>query len=500
MARFGPKVTGDTEKLFDHEDKPPFTEDFLKEILAAKDFSTAYRQSRPILMNYLCDRDNLQTLFNLLRTSPNRDIHKQLVPLFQTSNLEMTKFFAYDLPLTEVAFQVLDQIDEPTHAYGAATISRMLSRALHRWPEDCGDLFRASDTLFPLIIKHLDHPMVFQCIVDVLDPTHHEIIDLMWCIFRALSPDYKVTPQNLPRKLQFVKTYKLPTNLTTAHKLNAAELLKTFGGLGIIEFRDFNTHVLNWISTLTDPDPVCMSAYLRLAVGLGFHPAVKARALDVLRKLNPADIVPAWPADMSVTTGWFSYLGTCAPALDAWIAAGVIAKALLALPRLQAEPPAVPDAPPKRDPMPDQFAMLAVGDIVKGFVASHPKEESQKFGEYVGAVIARAWNTRVVGHNDHITAATCIQAEYLLQGKKEKKPGDDDGDDDEDAPPPAATDQKAEEPVVCAPTLFTSWMERWAKRDIKGQETQDLISLADRKTPPDVDVDKLLELSPRAPS
>jgi hypothetical protein len=228
MAAFGllPQPTGETEAAV--KNGASFID-----VISAPDFAACYRigESDPNcpLMRYLLSPERIHEFFQLCANSDDRETHRKIVPILQTSNVALFSTFACDIKLTTEAFVLLEQASsDPKRAYGAGTLGRMFTRALDRWICDVGEVLRYSGNLFKTILEHLDNGVVFQILCNLTSEDRPQAAELIWHICRALfQTEFGRITLKKPRKVYFADDIDSAPLLTVA-RANGLYVVKQF--------------------------------------------------------------------------------------------------------------------------------------------------------------------------------------------------------------------------------------------------------------------------------
>lgn len=231
----------------------------LREVLDHKDLPQEFRRQNQRLMNYLLDPSITKELFQMLINADKREDHKKVIQLFLTSNTQLHRIFATSLELSDAAFETLNtelcQNDQQlsSRAFAAGTLARLLSRALDYWPDAIAEVFRASTSIYPLIIKNLNRRLVFQTIADLMSENHRGLVELLWHVWMVMSGK-TAEKKNRPRRVFLLPDLDkeqrdaLKASFTIDHMLNAVDLLKMFFGIsGFEDMRDFAKLVYDWV-------------------------------------------------------------------------------------------------------------------------------------------------------------------------------------------------------------------------------------------------------------
>jgi hypothetical protein len=151
-----PQATGETVRLLAGQRQS------LEAVLDCSDFNTESRNKNHHLLASLTSGKTLTELLKVLTTNPTRCIHKKFVQL--------------------------DDLDNSSTAYGIGTLSRMVSKAIDKWPE-------YQPGPFPPLVRDVDKAVVFQAMVDLMHESRLEIVVLAF-----VGPELKVEPK---RELTF---------------------------------------------------------------------------------------------------------------------------------------------------------------------------------------------------------------------------------------------------------------------------------------------------------
>jgi hypothetical protein len=280
-----PQPTGETDAAV--AAKKPFIE-----VISAADFAACYRlgESDPDcgLMRYLLDPERIEDFFKVCATSEDREAHRKIIPMLQTSNVALFATFACDVQLTRKAFDLLDAAAaDPQKAYGAGTLGRMFMRALDRWIDDIGEVLRYSDAgcppLFQRVIAHLDNGVVFQILCNITGEDRPQAAEMIWHICRALfKSQFPGITLHKPRRVYFAKDFDTPT-LEGVARANGFYVVKQFFVNLESEkrqFRDFNGSLLGALALpaadVVPPD------FLDFAIALGPHAGLLTKLVDSL--------------------------------------------------------------------------------------------------------------------------------------------------------------------------------------------------------------------------
>lgn len=194
----------------------------------------------------------------MLVSSERRECHRKVHQLFLASGIELLSFLATNITISETIIAPVNE-NCGTPCYATGTLSHLLIRAFDRWPQEVMELFSRSETTFPLIIKNLDRPIVFQTISKFT--THNTVLELLWHIWIVMSGKDKLDRKDRPRRVWLVKDYDhetlaaLRARFSMAHKVNAIELLKMFFSNNCMEENNsFAILIFMWIISLGDAE------------------------------------------------------------------------------------------------------------------------------------------------------------------------------------------------------------------------------------------------------
>jgi hypothetical protein len=263
---------------------------------------------------------------DILTESRERASHKKIIPLFQTNNTCLQKTFENDRESVEYIFDKLDRIRDSSASdsaspsasvrFGIATLSRLLSRAADLWPDGILELFRASNKIYPAIIRNLGDRLVFQTAFDLITENHVGMVEFFWYVFQGLrggSPWAK----KMPWKCFGLRALDIAVPFSNEQTENALDLMRQFFAQEFNEVTDFRDIVCEWIEGIDENDLIPnhfeLAKVLRYSVNLmkkavaltGMNGSVKVETADGRKRKRESGI--NGPKLLSA----ISYLGCC---------------------------------------------------------------------------------------------------------------------------------------------------------------------------------------------
>ena len=227
----------------------------LLEILQCSNTAQQFRSGHEGLQERLVNRKAMIEILDILRNSTERSVHKAILSVFQTSNMSLNRFFADDLVVAENAIVKTLEEPNPTAGFAAGTISRIINRSLDTWPDECGELCRVSDTIYVTVIKHINAPVVYQLLVDLMNDNHrYDIGIFMWHCFLALLKKNSAQVGRKPRAAYQERDIEFSFELSNQHKLNIVELLRQYFDMRKGGESDFDEIVASSIADLSADD------------------------------------------------------------------------------------------------------------------------------------------------------------------------------------------------------------------------------------------------------
>ena len=238
-------------------------------LLKCSSLTSQFRNGNKDLVDFLCAEKNSMRIIEIIRDEESRVIQKSILSLFQTSNTSLHRLFADNLTLTEFAMSLVES--KTSHAnFSIGIMSRIISRAFDLWPDDMSEIFRISETIYLLIIKHFDNECLFHTVQDLITDSHKSVWLLIWHLFRFLAGEKEGNYRLKHRKALIDNNIKVDQSyMTEAHKNHILDILRNFFKLRLSEESEFAENVTQYII-----DQGVVTAQL-LSVALSLYPNEK---------------------------------------------------------------------------------------------------------------------------------------------------------------------------------------------------------------------------------
>ena len=226
----------------------------LIDILKSPAVAQQLRANHEKLVERLAKRSTMIEILDIVRNSTDKALQKSILGLFQTSNLVLHRFFADDLVVMENAITRTLEEEHPAKGYAVGMIARFLNKAFDEWPDECGEVCRVSETIYPTVIRNLDRSAVFQLVCDLVSEHHKGIAIFVWHCFVSIS-GVKERPPPFACCEREVKV----EGLGPVHCANVIELMRQFfqmrkGKDSVAKSKDpeFEEIVQHWAVKLDD--------------------------------------------------------------------------------------------------------------------------------------------------------------------------------------------------------------------------------------------------------
>jgi hypothetical protein len=296
--------------------------------------------------------------------------------------------------LAEYTLKALENVGNS--AFAASLLSSVFLRACKLWPDDVADLFSTSTVLYPAILDHLIHSVIFQAVNDLVDDHPIQIKDLMWHIFRALVGDeWKLDPIDRPRLLFLTKDLNYDSSrFSISHRVSAIEILKKYFAVEREReiLKDFGQVVLKTLGAIRSFLP----SMFELAKAIGPDLVLKNRAIDVVKSCEDQR--------SDVFCSAISYLSACISLLPEIEIEQIMARALIG-----------------GDPSKNcgQFAWLHIISLVTELTQPPLPECFDHFRKVARQIIVVAWNKVVMNEKNAGAIGPLLQIAVLIRSDSE---------------------------------------------------------------------------------
>ncbi|EAY10121.1 hypothetical protein TVAG_274850 [Trichomonas vaginalis G3] len=255
----------------------------IEDVLDCPDMYSAYMKNYKDLILFLTTKQNFTSLINLLHTTESPKRTRKIIDLFSSPNKTLIRCLSHDRKTTELLISVFKSDEEP-HFSIITAIMQICVYAFNDSEREMFAIFNSSHSIFPDLLKHIQHLSVFSFLRSILKSTVHSQT-FLWYFFVALMDEHGVGTET-PEFIQAEFAMRTPDiHLSPDQRKSVIDLLAFYFQLGGAtaheEFVAAVTQGLPLILQDANSDPERASV-LKLGLFLPCNPTICLSCVSIL--------------------------------------------------------------------------------------------------------------------------------------------------------------------------------------------------------------------------